>query len=258
MIFDTHMHSEFSFDAELTVDEILESKNKLNIGISLTEHIDLDCPNLPLMNVDEYLEFYKSYRNDSFLIGIELGMSEFCIEENKFFLQKYQDKLDIIIGSIHTINKEDIYTFIDQEGLVKEEVYKDYLKAMLFAVKEFDFYDTLAHIDYICRYARFNDKELYLEEYSKIIDNIFKVLIEKDKCLELNTRRLDDPKAFDNMLSIYTRYKNLGGKYVTLGSDAHYQEDIAKNFKFAIDILHKTGLKPVYFKNRKRIIYDIN
>lgn len=257
MIFDTHMHSEFSFDSEMTVDEILEKQNKLNIGISLTEHVDLDCPNLPLMDVDKYLEFYKPYRSDSFLTGIELGMSEFCIEENKLFLQKHQDKFDIIIGSIHTLNKKDIYNFIGQTGLIKEEVYKDYLEAMLFSVKEFDFYDTLAHIDYICRYAKFNDKELYLEEYSEIIDSIFKVLIEKDKCLELNTRRLDDPKAFNNMLSIYTRYKNLGGKYVTLASDSHNKDDIAKNFEFAIDILNKTGLKPAYFKNRKRIVYDI-
>lgn len=257
MFFDTHIHSEFSFDSSLKIDDIITQKNNLNIGITLTEHVDLDIPEIPIIKVSSYLDFYNKYRSSTFLLGLEIGMSKFSINETKAFVEKNSNSLDIIIGSIHSLYNKDIFYFMKEDGLCKNTIYRDYLNSMLFCVKEFDFFDTLAHIDYICRYANFVDAELYLHEFSDIIDEILKIIISKKKCLELNTRRLSSNSAFSSLLNIYTRYRTLGGKYITLASDAHNKNDIAKNFDLAKKFLKLTNLQSVYFKNREMIIYNI-
>lgn len=254
MIFDTHMHSEFSFDSEMKVSEILERQKKLSIGITLTEHVDLDLPELPFINMEKYLDFYKQYRNDDFLVGIELGMSKVNMELTKNFAIQNKDKLDMLIGSIHTLYGRDIFYLMRDTPLPKEKIYKDYLENMLYCVKEYDFYDTLAHIDYICRYANYTDNELYISEYRELIDEILITLIKKNKCIELNTRRLHIDTAYSAVLKIFQRYKELGGKYITLASDSHSQNAIAVNFDIALRIVEETNLTPVYFKNRKMMI----
>lgn len=254
MIFDTHMHSEFSFDSEMKAVEILEASKNQNIGTCLTEHVDLDQENLPLINMNKYLEFYKKYKSDNFLVGIELGMSKINADKTINFANKYGKDLDMIIGSIHSLYNRDIFYLMRDIEVDKKKVYTDYLENILYCVKTFDYFDTLGHIDYISRYSTYEDKEVNFEEFKPLIDEIFKVLISKNKILELNTRRLDKKEAFSNLLKIYTRYKALGGKYVTIASDAHSQNAIGINFNKAIEILKQTGLTPVYFKNRKMII----
>ena len=81
--------------------------------------------------------------------------------------------------------------------------------------------------------------------------SFFKVLIKKNKVIELNTRRLNDKKAVDSLIPIYKRYRELGGKYVTIGSDSHNKESIGKNFDVALNIIKECNLTPVYFKERK-------
>ena len=254
MIFDTHMHSEFSFDSDMTVSEILKKQDELKIGITLTEHVDLDLPELPFIDMDKYLSFYKNYKQDNFLVGIELGMSKVNMQLTKDFASKNKDKLDVIIGSIHTLYTRDLFYLMKDTEFSKEKTYKDYLENMLYCVKEYDFYDTLAHIDYICRYSSYEDKELHLHEYSYLINDILKTIIAKGKCLELNTRRLNNPLAYNSLLEIFKRYKELGGEYVTLASDSHSSDAIAINFDIASKILEVANLKSVYFKNRKMII----
>lgn len=43
----------------------------------------------------------------------------------------------------------------------------------------------------------------------------------------------------------------LGGKYVSIGSDAHKPENIGFAFKEAYALLDRLNLQPVYFVNRQ-------
>ena len=76
----------------------------------------------------------------------------------------------------------------------------------------------------------------------------------RNVCLELNTSRLAERAAYDNLLAIYRSYRESGGRYVTLGSDAHEPREIADNFSLAEVFLQETGLIPVHFFQRKMII----
>ena len=92
-----------------------------------------------------------------------------------------------------------------------------------------------------------------MEENQREWDRLFKILIEKDIPIEINTRRLDSAEAVQSLLPLYKRYKELGGVYCTLGSDAHYTEHVGRRLGVAATMAKEVELQPVYFKERKMI-----
>jgi len=248
---DSHIHTDFSDDSEMKVRFALEQSRKSGIGMTFTEHLDLKFPAGADMtfDIEKYFNDYEKYRGKKLMLGIEIGMQEICLEENRKIARKYP--FDYIIGSIHAAAGEDIYYPKYYEGRTKKEAYDKYFSSMLANVEKHDFIDSLGHIDYISRYATYNDKEIYYHEFDEYINEIFKTIIRNEKVIEINTRRLGSSQAYNNLINIYKAYNQIGGKYVTIGSDAHTAENIGANFMEAIRMCEICNLKPVYFKERK-------
>lgn len=248
---DSHIHTEFSEDSEMKLKNGLEHSRKLGLGMTITEHLDLKFPTGTdfNFNIDKYFNDYEKYKSSNFMLGIEIGMQEICLNENREIINKYP--FDYIIGSIHAANGEDIFNPKTYKGKTKKEVFEQYFLSMVDCVKQYDFIDSLGHIDYISRYATYYDSEIYYHEFKEYIDEVLKTIVRNEKVMEINTRRLVNVEAYNNLIHIYSAYKQIGGKYVTIGSDAHHAEDIGKNFTLANRICQVCDLKPVYFKNRK-------
>ncbi|HMM22235.1 MAG TPA: histidinol phosphate phosphatase [Selenomonadales bacterium] len=250
-MFDTHMHTRFSTDSRMTIEEAVRQGKKLNLGIIVTEHMDLDYPEPQafIFDIDEYFRTYERFRSETVRLGIELGMRCDLIEENRELL--VGRPFDYVIGSIHLIDRIDIYQEHFYHGRTKREVYGQYFESMLACVKDYDFIDSLGHIDYIARYARFADTEVRYEEFPDYIDAVLRALAEQEKAIEINTRRLDDDAAAEALCAIYRRFHELGGRLVTIGSDAHRPQDIGKHFDRAMAIARSCRLQPVAFKARQ-------
>ncbi|MCJ7690300.1 MAG: histidinol phosphate phosphatase [Clostridiaceae bacterium] len=248
---DSHIHTEFSQDSQMKLQHGLERSENIGIGMTITEHLDLKFPTEEnfTFDIDKYFNDYDKYKSNKFMLGIEIGMQLNCLEENRAIASKYP--FDYIIGSIHVADGQDIYYPKFYEGKSKKESFEQYFGSMIDCVKQYDFIDSLGHIDYISRYATFYDKEIHYEEYNEYIDEVLKTIVSKEKVIELNTRRLDNREAYNNLIHIYSAYKQKGGEYVTIGSDAHHAEHVGQNFKLANSICEICNLKPVYFKNRK-------
>ncbi len=257
MVFDSHMHTEFSSDSKMKIEDVMEKGKQLNIGTIITEHMDYNYPEKDLFKVDcnEFFNTYSKYRNNNLLLGIEIGLSHTIVDKNNTISNSYP--FDFILGSIHSINDVDIFLDPRKNTLSKQEYLSKYFKEMIKDISEFDNFDSLSHIDYPCRYLKHDDNEIYLSEFSDYLDKIFNILIKKDKAIEVNTRRLGDEKAVKSLIPIYKRYKELGGKYVTIGSDAHNKKGIGLHLDAAKYIIKEAGLTPVYFKERKMYIINI-
>ena len=252
MIFDTHIHCDFSCDSRLRLEEACAVAKQKNIGIIITEHMDLHYPTNPLAFVFDIAEYFKSgnaYRNEQVLLGIELGLQTTCHQENEAVLK--QGNFDMVIGSIHVAKQIDVYMERFYEGFSKQQSYQRYLEDMLACVQQFKNYDTLGHIDYICRYAPYEDTNLELAVHRELWAAIFSQLIADGKALELNTRRLDEPLARASLQPLYKLYYDLGGRYVTLGSDAHAQAEVGRRICLADTWVRDLALQPVYFKERQ-------
>lgn len=251
VLVDTHMHTKFSTDSKMTIEEAVAKGRELNIGITITEHMDLGYPesNAFQFDVDKYLKDYNKFRSDSVMLGIEIGMKADCLQDNRNLVE--QGTLDYVIGSIHVIDNIDIYHESYYRGRTKQEVYNCYFGAMLDCIKCYDFIDSLGHIDYITRYACFADTELYYHEFTEQIDSVLKVLVQNEKALEINTRRLGDVKVIETLLPIYKRFAELGGRLATIGSDAHKPQDIGHGMVAALEMAAQCSLKAVYYKDRQ-------
>lgn len=249
-MFDSHVHSKFSEDSNESIENIV--KNPKKSGVVITDHMDINASPRFIFDVDKFYREYIKYRNDKLLLGIEIGLTKETEEEARAVCDRIP--YDYILGSVHFINGYDLYYPDIYKIYEKEELYRLYLETILYSINKNPYIDSLAHIDYICRYSRYDDKEIRYSDYKDIIDDILNSLLENNIILELNTRRLNEKEAYDSLKEIYKRYKVLGGKYVTIGSDAHSSALIGNNFSSAEGMLGDLDLKPCYFKNRK-IVY---
>ena len=71
-------------------------------------------------------------------------------------------------------------------------------------------------------------------------------MIENDKGIEVNTSGLRyRNKSTHPNLDILKQYKKLGGKIITLGSDAHKARELGLNFEEAIDMINCVGFDEI-------------
>lgn len=253
-LFDSHIHTlPFSPDGHQYIEEVLDKARESEYGFIITEHMDYGLEGSMKFEFepDEYFAKYGPYRNDRFLLGVEMGLME--SETAKITKVVNENPFDMVIGSIHVVDGYDIALPGYSTTLNKREAYSKYFDCMYANIRKYSDFDTLAHIEYVCRYAKYDDPEIYVAEYKEALTSIFNFLIENDKCLELNTRRLDKEVGFNTLRELARLYAHCGGRYVTTGSDAHYAKNIAINFDRVKEIIKEFDLIPVYYKNRKRM-----
>ena len=90
------------------------------------------------------------------------------------------------------------------------------------------------------RYSPNKDANYCVFDYMDVIDEILKFIITHYIKLEINTAGLAKGLDFPNPhTDIIKRYTELGGKYVTIGSDAHKACDIGFGFNKIEDIVNR-------------------
>ena len=251
MIFDSHIHTKFSADSKMLAAEVLDKAEQLNFGVVFTEHFDygleLDGRKFEF-NPAEYMNEYKNLRGEKVRLGVEVGLRKSARSANEKFIS--QADFDFIIGSIHLVDDLDIYYpefYADKD---KATAYRKYFEQMAQEITIADF-DALGHIDYICRAAPYDNPEIDYAAFKAQIDEVLKIVVERGKVLELNTRRFDKSRAVEELIPVYKKYRELGGRFVTIGSDAHRVEAVGNYFERALDFVRELDLTPVTFHERK-------
>lgn len=253
MFSDFHTHSDFSGDSDTPVSLQLEQAIKLGMKeICITDHHDHDTviPDLGAifeLDIDAYLPYMNQIRETysdriRVNVGIELGLQLHLKEYLENLVNKYT--FDFIIGSSHFIGGLDPYYPEFFEGCTEKEAYSRYFEVTLKRVREMDCFDVFGHLDYVVRYGPNKNKFYSYNEYRELIDPILKTLIEKGKGLECNTGgykyKLGHPNPSEEIL---TRYRELGGEILTIGSDAHVPEHLAYDFERLKPVLLNCGFR---------------
>lgn len=250
MIFDSHVHTIFSVDADTTIAEAVRAAEEKNVGLVITDHMDWDFPApFPDFRVDleGFFREYAPLRSEKLLLGIELGLSVNSLaKDNEIAVSR---AFDFVLGSVHVMNGREVddTLYLEQD---EREVYRAYLLEAAMLLETADV-DAFAHVDYPLRTT---SAELPYADYRAEFIALFDVLVRRNIVLELNTSRLTGEAACANLLAVYHAYRECGGRYVTLGSDAYEPQEIADNFAVAADFLRETGLIPVHFCKRQMMI----
>jgi histidinol-phosphatase (PHP family) len=124
-----------------------------------------------------------------------------------------------------------------------------------------DCFDVLGHLTYCLRYMKQrNGIEADISRFDDIIADSFRILAENGKGIEINTSGLRQGfgETFPN-LKYVKLFRELGGEVLSIGSDSHTVEDIAKNFEDAADMAREVGFTRLcYFRERKPVFISID
>ena len=259
MYFDSHIHTEFSADSEMKAQDALREAERQGLGLVFTEHLDYDYPSAGteefIFDPAAYWAAYESLRAKGNLsLGVEMGMMASAREKNAAFVQRVP--FDFVLASIHFLDVKDLYFPETFEGREKAEMYHEYFTVMRDEIYAHPFINALAHIDYIARNAPFDNPEISYGEFTEDIDAVLRALVETDTAIEINTRRLSAPRGIKELAPIYRRYRELGGRYVTIGSDAHIPEGVGRNYARARELAHIFDLTVVTFRERQMRICE--
>ena len=254
MYFDSHIHTEFSADSEMKVQDALRAAERQGLGLVFTEHLDYDYPAAGteefIFDPEAYWAAYEPLRAEGNLsLGVEMGMMASAREKNAAFLRRVP--FDFVLASIHFLDVKDLYYPETFEGREKREMYHEYFTVMRAEIYAHPFINALAHIDYIARNAPFDNPEISYGAFSEDIDAVLRALVETDTAIEINTRRLSVPRGIKELAPVYRRYRQLGGRYVTIGSDAHVPQGIGRCYNRARELARAFDLTIVTFRERK-------
>ena len=242
----------------------------------------LDFPNyLPALR-----EIREEYRGKIDMgIGVELGLQLHARQDTDNIMKLYGDAFDFIIGSIHFVDHYDVYypqwfaleamdvsgsqsverfarasrhipTREEAEAVTREEEaarYCHFFEVTLKRLESYDCFDSLGHLDFVVRYGPNKNRFYDFKTYGDIISAILELLIRKDKALEVNTGGfkygLGHPNPCEDVLK---RYHELGGRLLTVGSDAHVPGFVGYEFNRTAELLKELGFRE-YALYRKRV-----
>lgn len=249
MLMDYHLHTTFSLDGEQTLEELCRTAEARGVThMAVTDHVD-GMMGDDLFDITDRAAYRAAIdrareEHPGLVIhrSMELGYSpEF---RDTIFRRIEEVEPDYLLGSLHMVNGVDPYMPRYFEGRTRDEAYRPYVETIEEAL---DFLlpivDTIAHLDYVSKFSPHS--RLRYEEYPDIFDRILTKIIDAGKALELNTsgyRRRPEGLPGDDIL---TRYRQLGGEKIALGSDAHRVGDVTTHYRKAAASLRKAGFDRV-------------
>lgn len=266
MFSDSHIHTWYSGDSDTDPEKMIQRAIDLKMkSFTITDHIDFDFPieNLDFtFDVDDYFSTLSNlklkYADDiELLIGVESGMEpEFSQRIRDFILCK---PFDFIIGSSHVVNRMDPYSPEFFKVNTEREGFEAYFNSIINNLKVNRDFDVYGHIDYIVRYSPNKNTNYSYFDYSDLLDEILKSLIELGKGIEINTAGFKyGLNAPNPEINIIKKYKELGGEILTIGSDAHIPKYIGFYFNEIREILNQCDFKHYnIFRKRKPVFIDI-
>ena len=240
---DCHLHTDNSFDSETPAERVVQRARELGIEYSaITDHCDIlewSDVNIARSNA-QAAELNEKYHDITVLRGIELGEPLQAPEQTAIALGLCE--YDFILCSLHNIAGEEDFYFLHPHAQQAQELIRRYFDELLETVKWNEF-DSLAHFTYPLRYITDRDGvQVDMERYQPIMKEILATLAANGKALEINTSGLRSPGGFLLPTVEYVRqFRELGGKYITLGSDAHLPEHMAIGMKEGIAAAKEAG-----------------
>lgn len=258
-LFDYHVHSQHSPDGKMTMDEAC--KKAISIGlkeIAFTDHIDIESSDGKFHKdeLEKYIEDIEKMQEkykDQLTIkkGMELGLQPKTVDQFDLLVETFP--VDFVIASVHTVDGVDPYLREYYVDKTNEESYIKYYEEILKIIKAFDNFDVLGHLDYVKRYSPHKwEKGEHLYGLD-LIGEIFEVLIKRKKGIEVNTSgyKHESDAPMPN-IEIVKKFTELGGKIITIGSDAHDVEGLGYSFERTLEGLKEAGITHLTKFNQRK------
>ena len=259
-IVDLHVHTDNSFDGNHSATFFCEKAEMLDLrAIAFTDHCEVDqfrgdsAYEKRIFQAFFEISKVRSAFHGKLLVlnGIELGQPVYDVEIANNIVKRYD--YDQIIGSVHNLRGgEDFYFMENLSQDNAEKLLKEYFNEIINLLKWGKF-DILAHLTYPLRYFYSKSNlDIDLNKFKNQIDEILLMTAKSEKSLEINTAALRQPlNKLSPEIDVIKRFKELGGKYVSVGSDAHYAEHLASDIDMAYSAALEAGFDSITFFEKR-------
>jgi histidinol-phosphatase (PHP family) len=272
---ETHNHlTGWSPDAKQTFEELEAISIERGLhGFAISDHHDLDVfateKNLWEVDVPSYIETYydrrrmPSKRNvgdkPGFLLSLEFGWTP----DNGAQLRELDEQhpFDYTIVAVHFYDGLDPY--FHREEIYTEafgEFYPRIVDMIEQSARELSCSRIVAHYDFFSRYAPQVKSKILYRHAPDSFDRLFRTMRANEQVLEINTGTISAlikhkgytlQDAMPDPL-ILNRYRELGGRFLTVASDAHRVEQNGRYVMETIAYLNSLGFEEfAWFEERE-------
>ena len=270
-LYDQHLHSRHSVDSK--ADPVANCEQALAAGLAgltFTEHYDMH-PTERRQCCWDYdaiaatIERLRQRFSPQLAIGfgIEVDYQPELMEEIIAYLDRHS--FDVVLLSVHWAGGRPLHLRRLWQQLDAAAMRRDYLATLrdaaetcreLAAAGSHPF-DIIGHLDYVKRYLLSYWDTLLGTLEPALLDPILEALIAADVVPEINTAgwRREEAAAYPAR-PVLERYWALGGRHVSIGSDAHRSTDIGHGFAEAAAQLQGIGFagEAVFRERARRVV----
>jgi histidinol-phosphatase (PHP family) len=234
---DAHLHTDLSPDSDVRIDSYGEQAAARGIAeIAITDHVDFD-PTAPAFSFATFEQRERSVRTAAerwadrgvtIRFGVEITWDRRWATEIREHLARHA--YDFVIGSVHVYASSPyaasrVARWVDGRSL--PDIVAPYFDEVEAAARS-GLFDALGHLDFVKRYLAPHVTAADLATAPELYEPILRALVDTDTALEINTSGLRQA-ANETYPSpaIAARYREIGGRAVSVGSDAHRADAFA-------------------------------
>jgi histidinol-phosphatase (PHP family) len=255
---DAHLHTDLSPDSDVPIDAYAHQAVERGIAeLAITDHVDFE-PGTPAYAFTTFAARERTVRDAAerwadkglaIRFGVEITWDGRWAEGIRDHLATHV--YDYIIGSVH-VYADSPFASANVAGWVVgrslSEIVEPYFSEVEGAARS-GLFDALGHLDFVKRYLVPHVTPADLAAAPELYEPIQRALVDTGTSLEVNTRGLRQaanetyPSA-----AIVARYRELGGRSVSVGSDAHRAEALAWGLADGYDVAAAAGFSSLAFR----------
>jgi histidinol-phosphatase (PHP family) len=247
---DAHLHTDLSPDSKVPMELYAAQAFERGIPeIALTDHLDF-MPGAAAYEYSDYPRREHMIRDlqerwagkVAIRFGVELTYESRYEDEIREHLRTHS--YDYSIGSVHAMSdgpyaRDRIASFV--AGKTLAEVVAPYFAEVELAIRS-GLFDTLGHMDICKRWLMPWFKAADFAAAPELYEPLLVALVESSTALEVNASGLRHPtgETYPGRW-VVARFRELGGRRVTTGSDAHLPNCFAFGLEEACEIVAAAG-----------------
>ena len=255
---DSHLHTDRSPDSSVPIDAYAAAAAERGIAeIAITDHVDFE-PGAPAYEYTTFADRERTVRDAAerwadrgvqIRFGVELTYDRSWEDDIRTHLARHP--YDFTIGSVHDrvvspYHRSTVAAWATSRPLA--EVVAPYFDEVEAAARS-GLFDAIGHIDGVKRYLYPHVTPADLAGAPELYEPILRALVDSGSALEVNTSglRYAIAEAFPHP-AVVARFRELGGRAVTIGSDAHRAEQFGWGLNDGYAIAVSAGFDELWFR----------
>lgn len=255
---DAHLHTDQSPDSNVPIDAYASAAlDRGIVEIAITDHVDFErgAPAYAYTSFADRERVVRAAaerwapRGVAIRFGVELTYDRSWEDDLRAHLARHS--YDFAIGSVHDrvespYHPSRVAAWVAGRRLA--DVVAPYLDEVEAAARS-GLFDAIGHIDGVKRYLFPFVKPAELAARPELLEPVLRALVDSGTALEVNTSglRYTVAESFPYPAAV-ARFRELGGRAITIGSDAHRAEQFAWGLGDGYAIASAAGFDALTFR----------